>query len=359
MNKFLAWSAFLLLSLGACKNSSEPPKDASEYLPEANGEVGKIAMLVDDATYNVCKNDLDSVFERPVEGMPAIEPYFRITRCSENNFIDYFKYNYHLCVVYQKGKKEQMRPVLGDKLIELIDQKIEKGESVFVLKDVFAKPQEVTFVIANNDQELKENIEHNADLLFDLAQKTERKTTINVIIRGNVAEDEFYNYMMRKYGYGVRTPTNYKVSVRSDEFNGINKDLGEKRAGLYIYEEDYKGEQQFTRDYIIQRRNEMLKKHLHGPDRPDSIPTYVTTDTVNVSLFTKKTEVNGFMAVETRGWWEMENEFFGGPFLSYTVYCPTINKVVTLEGNVFAPGEKKQKYLKQLELAISTFELKK
>ena len=179
---------------------------------------------------------------------------------------------------------------------------------------------------------------------------TEKKTTISRVIRKPKNQDAFYNTMMKQYGYAFRTPANFKVSVRSDEFNGVNRTAGDKRSGMYLYEEPYKGDHQFELDYIIQRRNDMLKRHLHGPDRPDSIPTYVSTDTVNVTPYIQQIDLNGYKAFETRGWWEMENEFFGGPFISYTIFCPKQNKVVT--------SEKKQPLLRQMELAATTFEEK-
>lgn len=323
------------------------------------GEVGKIALLVDDLTYATCKPALDSVYEKPLEGMAAIEPYLKTIRCTEDGFTKYFKHNYNLCVVYNNQKKEKFRAVLGDDLIELIEKKLDNDESVFVVKDVFSTPQEICFILGNDPQDVKSRVYQNADKLLELALRTEKRTTRNVVIKGSKSEDAFYTNMMDRYGYGIQMPSNFKVSVRSDEFNGVNRTYGDKRAGLYLYHEDYKGEYQFEQGYIIERRNEVLKRHLHGPDRKDSIPTYVTTDTVNVATFTKETIVNGLKAFETRGWWEMENDYFGGPFVSYTIYCPTQNKVVTVECNVFAPGREKQLLLRQMELAVSTFEEKK
>ena len=57
----------------------------------------------------------------------------------------------------------------------------------------------------------------------------------------------------------------------------------------------------------------------------------------------------GGYAVETRGLWKMQNDFMGGPFLSYTFINRATNKVITLDGYIYHPNEDKMAYIRQLE----------
>ncbi len=357
MKQLVAFTLLTAIVLTGCTDKKNT--GTKKIIPNAMGEIGKVALLVDDVTYAATMLDIDSVYKRHLEGMPGVEPYYKIVRCRPSEFKKYFKHNYNLCIVYQKEFEHKLAPALGEELIKLMQEKQANGESVFVLKDVFAKPQEVTVILSSSVDDLKSKLKANSKRLFELAQKTERKTSITQIIKGSKDDDVFYNRMMENYGYGVRTPSNFRLSVSGPDFNGIKRTYSDDRAlGLYIYEEPFEGEYQFTSAYIIERRNEVLKKYIHGPDRADSVPTYMSTDTKNVELFKRSTSINGLKAVELRGWWEMKNDFFGGPFVSYTIYCPKQKKVVTIENNVFAPGKKKQHLLRQLELASSTFEEK-
>ncbi len=348
--------SFTLLTGLSCEKSSQSSSLVAK--PHAKGEIGKVVMLINDETYVHCKDAIKEVYQKPIEGMAAYEPYFRINHCNEGGFTNYFKYNYNLCIVYDQEKSNKLTSLVGSKLTDLLDEKLTNGQSFFVVKDLFATPQEVAFIMGQNKDSLVVNMLKNKDKILDLALQTERKTTVELVLRDKVEDDAFYNQMLKNYGYAFRTPGNFKRSVKSADFNGVNRIIGEKRSGLYLYEEPYTGEEQFTKDYIITKRNNMLRNHLHGPDRKDSIPTYVTTDTVNVEIYSKEITLNGFRAIETRGWWEMANEFFAGPFVSYTIYCPTINKVVTIEGNVFAPSKKKQDLIRTLELASTSFTVK-
>ena len=100
-----------------------------------------------------------------------------------------------------------------------------------------------------------------------------------------------------------------------------------------------------------------MKRHLHGPDRKDSLPTYITTDLEeNVPISVRETSINGQYAMETRGWFTMVNDYYGGPFVSYTIYSEKLNRVITIEGTVFAPNTTVARYLREVELIAHTYE---
>ena len=361
-SQLLTTSVFLTLFISTTAMKCEKSgKDVplTDRKPKAMGEVAKVAILVPDETYVACKSAIKAVYQAPLDGMPGYEPHFSVNHGNERNFTDYFKHNYNLAVLYQQDLRSKYVKAIGSDLVKMLDEKLASGSDFFVVKDLFAEPQEVSFILGKDTADLRENMITKAAKIRDLAHKTEEKTTIEYVIRGKKKEDKFFNAMQRRLGYGFRTPSNFTVSVRSDEFNGVNRWFGEKRSAMYLYEETYSGDEQFTQDYIIAKRNAMVGKHIEGPDRPDSIRTYMTTDTVNVITHSKDITLNGYRAVETRGWWELANEFMGGPFVCYTIHCPDINKVVTIETNVFAPGKSKRVLLRTMELAASTFEVKK
>ena len=68
----------------------------------------------------------------------------------------------------------------------------------------------------------------------------------------------------------------------------------------------------------------------------------------------RKGELN---IVELRGLWELENGFMGGPFISHSVYDAARNRIVTVDGYLYYPNQKKRVKLKQLEAIIYSLEL--
>ena len=75
--------------------------------------------------------------------------------------------------------------------------------------------------------------------------------------------------------------------------------------------------------------------------------------------YVKKTKVGGKEAVETRGTWELKNDFMAGPFLNYMIN-DTINKrTIVLEGFVFSPSSKKRGLIFELEAVFKSLKVYK
>jgi len=54
-------------------------------------------------------------------------------------------------------------------------------------------------------------------------------------------------------------------------------------------------------------------------------------------------------AAEMRGMWRVENDFMGGPFLSYTFADSRTGDLVTIEGYYYEPNQKKRNQMLQLQ----------
>jgi hypothetical protein len=61
------------------------------------------------------------------------------------------------------------------------------------------------------------------------------------------------------------------------------------------------------------------------------------------------TRKDGNYAAETRGLWRVENDFMGGPFVNLAILDLLQNRVVVLDGYVYAPGKDKRNFLRQVE----------
>jgi hypothetical protein len=81
----------------------------------------------------------------------------------------------------------------------------------------------------------------------------------------------------------------------------------------------------------------------------------MTTET-EVPLNFNILKFNDNYASEMRGLWRVENDFMGGPFISLSVLDASRRRVITVEGNVYAPKNEKRNYLRQLEAMIYSME---
>jgi hypothetical protein len=55
-----------------------------------------------------------------------------------------------------------------------------------------------------------------------------------------------------------------------------------------------------------------------------------------------------------RGWWEVNNDFMGGPFVSYSTLDETTNEITTIMFALYAPEEGQRNPLRELEHLIYT-----
>ena len=62
---------------------------------------------------------------------------------------------------------------------------------------------------------------------------------------------------------------------------------------------------------------------------------------------------------ETRGYWGVENDYMGGPFVSHSFYSPDGKSIIVLEAFVYAPRYDKRQYLRQAEAILYSFEWEK
>ena len=64
----------------------------------------------------------------------------------------------------------------------------------------------------------------------------------------------------------------------------------------------------------------------------------------------------GLDFAEIRGFWEVYNDYMGGPFVSHVFYSRDGQEMIVLQGFVYAPKYDKRQYMRQVESIIYSFE---
>ncbi len=83
--------------------------------------------------------------------------------------------------------------------------------------------------------------------------------------------------------------------------------------------------------------------------------TYMTTsDYITPTLTSMRYKGRDF--VQTRGYWEVYNDYMGGPFVSHAFYTPDGGSILVLDAFVYAPKYDKRQYLRQVESLLYSFE---
>ena len=98
-------------------------------------------------------------------------------------------------------------------------------------------------------------------------------------------------------------------------------------------------------DNIIAVRNAIGEKYIRGSD---TLTMHMITEKA-YTPFTYDAKIDGKKAYETRGKWEVLNDFMAGPFLNYTVLDKKNNSLIIFEGFTYAPSINKREFIFELE----------
>jgi hypothetical protein len=99
---------------------------------------------------------------------------------------------------------------------------------------------------------------------------------------------------------------------------------------------------------IIRMRDSIGGKHLPIEDEG----RFITEAAYAPYLFT--TEINGKPAYETKGTWEVKDEYQAGPFVNYAVRDEANNRYLILEGFTYAPSVSKRDLQFELESILKS-----
>lgn len=79
-------------------------------------------------------------------------------------------------------------------------------------------------------------------------------------------------------------------------------------------------------------------------------------DVLDQDLRVDSVEVAGLTGLELRGVWQDRAEFpAAGPFVTRAIVCPAQDRTYLIDAWLFAPGQDKYPYLRQLEIILGTF----
>jgi hypothetical protein len=100
---------------------------------------------------------------------------------------------------------------------------------------------------------------------------------------------------------------------------------------------------------IIKTRDSIGKEFVPGRNEG----SYIVTEKA-YRPFYKKTKIKNNDAYETKGTWEVVNDYMAGPFLNYHIKDTKNNRTLVIEGFVFSPSDRKREYMVEIGAIIKS-----
>ncbi len=323
MMKIFKLSLWLLIitSLVSCNEITEVSKQAS------TGGFNEILVV----TNNVMQWDGevgDSIrnnFKREMKLLPVPEQEFKLANINEASISKkIFKKHHNIFIV-------NIDPEIKEAFVES-------------KKDLWAEPQIVIKINAPNLHEFLVSFEEAKENSFDLFVENERRRIMNSY--GSKFKNLKLSKDMKNYFHiDMNIPKGYSLTKLDSSKMWMRKETAANSMNILIYTQAYKTTADFDHKNILLRRNNLTRTYIPGP----TTGSYQVISDEYIEPISQELSFNDMFAVEMRGLWRVENDFMGGPFISYTFVDEKRGKLITIDGFMYAPKQKKAPLMRELE----------
>ena len=315
---------FTLITLFSCENTRR------EMLVNVSGKPGEILVVMEKNAWNSEPgNALKRSLMKLQEAIPQEEPMFKLYQIPPTSFGDFFQSNRNIIFV---------KPYHSSDSAAIISR-----------KDMWAKPQAYMEITAPNSGALIDLLNEKSDEILDFFRYSEIKRLQDTY---QTFQEKEISAKLAKHHIGIVIPKGYKMDVDTNDFIWISSETPTTSQGIFIYEYNYTDSNTFTNDFLIHKRNRVLKKNVPGP-----LPGSWMTTEQDFPLVSLELNFKNRYVYELRGLWKIENDFMGGPFISLTTIDEKRNKVITIEAYIYAPKYDKVDYIRQMEAILYSFEV--
>ena len=323
----IAFLLFAVILTVSCKT-----RNREILKPIPSGAPGDVLLVMNTKLWDSFSGDtIRSILAGPVEVLPQDEPRFDVIRIDYSGFDKNFKQQRNIIIV-KVGTDQQKAEIL-------------------VQKGLWARTQLLVSLLAPDENALITLLNENRDKLISLLVNTELKRLMDAYHAS--ADKQVMDKLKQEQGIILTIPKGYEINTLKKNFVWLSQEYRDIIQGILIYSFPYTDKETFTRNYLVKKRNSFLKKNVPG----ELEGSYMTTEPLFPPLFREYELSNGRYTAELRGLWRIQDGLaMGGPFVSITQLDQARNRIVTIEGFVFAPGEKKRDLLQQLEAIIFTLD---
>lgn len=311
---------FLLLFVSSCDRRNRA-KD------KASGNINTISVIIDEQLWNGEVGDsIRNKFASPVIGLPKEEPLFTINQYPIR-LLEGFTTNSRNIIVVKKGTANGFEHV----------------------KNEFASPQNVFHISGKTAAGILDVIQDNTAKIIAAIHQTEIDAVHTIIDTALIDSQN----ITAKFGIGLHIPKGYAFALTKRKFVWLKKEIASGNTSILVYQVPISAikNHQSVINNIIRIRDSIGNLYIHGTSPRTQM---VTEDSYAPYLFNIK--IKGKETFETKGTWELRNDFMSGPFINYCIVDRSNKRVLVLEGFCYAPSKEKRDLMFEMEAIIKSVE---
>ncbi|MCR4920789.1 MAG: DUF4837 family protein [Bacteroidaceae bacterium] len=314
---------FAALMLSGCKKGL--------IFPMASGRPYEVLVVIDNALWEApAGRALFDILDTDVPGLPQSERSFRISQVEPKHMDQAFR-------IFRNIIQVNINP-----------RQFSQTRMRF-MRDKYAMEQIVLTVNSPSEESFREFCVAHRQEVVDFLTKTEMNRLIKQLEKRY--SKVTYDLAWQKFACRMYAPDELKSYKQGDNFFWTSNNTASGMENICMYSYAYEGPETFNKEYILQKRDSVMKANLPG-EKPGM---YMQTDTLCTVV--KPIVVHGGYAMEARGLWIMHNDAMGGPFVSHSRVDMETGRVVVVEGFVYAPEKMKRGLMRRLEGSLYTLQL--
>ncbi|MBI1315394.1 DUF4837 family protein [bacterium] len=314
-----------LFGLLACSGNSE---SGSGTLPGSNGAALEVMVVAPDALWNSEPGHaLRRVLQAPVEGLPQMEPRFRVVQVEPGEFGDLMR-----------------------KARNLVFLETDSAEAFKRFDNRWASPQTVWWFGGPTAESLESLVRSNAATMADAITDKER----GLVLKRSKAKPAPQSKLMKSLGLSFQLTPGFRLSTDREDVSLFWNRNSRRDLCVMIYCRPYAEDSLAAGIGLIAHRDSVCKHFVPGQLEGSYMKTEMDPSPTLLPL-----SLDNRFAYEARGLWKVEGDFMGGAFLSYSIYAEDLGRIVTVEGFCFAPEIDKRSLMFELESLLYTVQLGK
>ena len=316
-------SILVFITIVACDNSQ------NSYKPISSGNIHTVTVVIENMLWKSKVGDhVRKVFASEFLGLPQQEPLFSLKQISPDIFSDFTRSSRNVLIVLKRNT-----------------------DTLRISKNKYAAPQVVVEILGKNNKEIINQINLHSLKAIKAFKQGEIKEKQRRIKKSILETNE-----LKSRHINLTLPSAYKVFKKED----LNKlwfqretEKGSVNVMVYFIENN-KLIDEFNEFKIIKLRDSISK--IFVPGRNEN--SYMKTEEAYKPYFFKTT-IKGLKTLETRGTWEVVNDYMAGPFLNYIVQDKKNNRLIVMDGFAFSPSIQKRQYMVELEAIFRSLKVYK
>ncbi len=347
----IAYFIPVLIFLTSSCSEGNNPASALKAKPIAYGKMRDITVVADPAIWGGEVGDtLQQYYTGPFPLLPQPEPILDARHFTYEEFrSDPLRKELRI-LIFLANINDQSSSTAAMMCKELGSEAVRRANEdpdfrSVISRNKWAKGQLVLYLFGTSEEDLIRTIKRSYNsVMKKIDEMDTERLDATVYLDGE--NTQLNRIVKEELGVSIRIPGDYFLAKNDEGIIWLRKEHPDLTSSNLIFRKmPYTDQQQLSRKNIKAIRDSIGRKHISS-ELPN---TYMKINDQDLPLLTNQTKLDGQFAIEARGIWEIENDFMGGPFLSYLVLNPKTNELLFLDGFVYSPGNDKRNYMLYLD----------